>query len=85
MPATNEQMRETGTLAERGYRDAARVIMAIDRVMPPPVLQELRQDGVQVQDVADQCARMVHAAWQREQPSDDPSRAARQSVSSGSR
>src|SRR3712207_2865248 len=43
--------RETGSLAEQGYRDAARAIGAIDRFMPPLVLQELRQDGYTVQDV----------------------------------
>ena len=69
--------RETAALAERGYRDAARAIMAIDRVMPPLVLQELRQDGFQVRDVADECATMVHDAWNREQPSMWPGQAAR--------
>lgn len=67
----------TATLAEQGYRDAARAIMAIDRFMPPLVLEELRQNGFQVADVADQSAQMVHDAWKREQPSSDPSRAAR--------
>ena len=69
--------RETGMLAEQGYRDAARAIMAIDRYMPPLVLQELRQDGFQIQDVAEQSTTMVHDAWKREQPSSNPSQAAR--------
>ena len=69
--------RETATLAEQGYRDAARAIMAIDRFMPPLVLQELRQDGFQVEDVSEHCAKMVHDAWRREQPSSTPGQAAR--------
>lgn len=58
---------ETARLAEQGYRDCARLVMHIDRIMPGLVIDELRQDGLTVQDVADQCHQLVHDAWSREQ------------------
>jgi hypothetical protein len=61
--------RDTVMLAERGYRDAARMVMEIDRLMPGLVLEELRQDRLQVADVSDACRTMVHDAWRREEPS----------------
>ena len=37
--------------------------MHIDRLVPPLVLQELRRDGLSVRDVAQDCWRLVSAAW----------------------
>ena len=61
--------RDTAMLAERGYRDAARMVMEIDRLMPGLVLEELRQDRLQVADVSEACRTMVHDAWRRAEPS----------------
>lgn len=58
--------RETAALADTGYRDTARLIMTMDRVIPTVVLQELRQDGLTVQDVAAQASTMLKNAWNRE-------------------
>jgi hypothetical protein len=63
---------ETATLAEQGYRDAARLVMRIDQLLPSLVLQELRQDGLPVGPVgpvAEQSLMMVQRAWRREAPS----------------
>ena len=57
---------QTAQLAERGYRDCARLVMHIDRIMPGLVIAELRQDGLTVQDVSDECRKMVHDAWNRD-------------------
>lgn len=57
---------ETAQLAERHYRDAAHMVMWIDRVIPQLVIEELRQDGMSVRDVSDDCRRMVHEAWNRD-------------------
>jgi hypothetical protein len=54
-------------LAEQGYRDSARLVMRIDRVMPSLVIEELQQDGFPAQDVADWAQRIVSDAWTREQ------------------
>lgn len=54
---------ETMLLAERGYRDAARMAMEVDRVMPGLVIAELKQDGLPARDVAEDCKKMVHEAW----------------------
>jgi ferritin-like metal-binding protein YciE len=56
---------DTATLAERGYRDAARMVMEIDRLMLGLVLEELGQDRRQVADVSQACRTMVHDAWRR--------------------
>jgi hypothetical protein len=58
--------RETAALAETGYRDVARMIMTIDRIMPIVVTQELRQDGHTILDVTEQGHEMVKKAWNRE-------------------
>jgi ferritin-like metal-binding protein YciE len=55
--------RETADVAARGYRDMARMMMEIDRVMPPLVIQELRQDGHRAEDVSEGCRQLVHEAW----------------------
>ncbi len=57
---------ETATLAEQGYRDAARLVMRIDQIMPTLVLQELRQDGLPVGPASEQSIMMVQRAWTRE-------------------
>ena len=58
---------ETEELAEQGYRDCARLVTRIDRVMPSLVTEELQQDGFAPQDVADWAQRIVSDAWTREQ------------------
>ncbi|MBV9545449.1 MAG: hypothetical protein JOY61_13855 [Chloroflexi bacterium] len=58
---------DTEELAERGYRDCARLAMQIDRIMPGLVIEELKQDGFAAQDVADWAHRIVSDAWTREQ------------------
>jgi len=54
---------QTARLAERGYRDAARMAMEIDRIIPGLVLEELRQDGAHPRSVEEECHRMIHEAW----------------------
>lgn len=56
---------ETEELAEQGYRDCARLVMEIDRVMPPLVVQEMQQDKLPAQDVADWAQGIVSGAWTR--------------------
>jgi len=56
---------ESARLAERNYRDAARMVMEIDHILPKVVIEELRQDGAQARDVAEHCRKMVHDAWNR--------------------
>ncbi len=58
--------RETSELAERGYRDCARMIMMVDRIMPRLVLEELQQDKLPAIDVSEQVRTMVRDAWRRE-------------------
>lgn len=57
---------QTAMLADRGYRDCARMVMEIDRVMPNLVIQELQQDGLRVADVSEQCRKLIHDAWTRQ-------------------
>lgn len=57
---------ETAALAEQGYRDAARLVMRIDQIMPALVLHELQRDGLPVRPVGEQTLQMVHRAWRRE-------------------
>lgn len=58
---------DTEELAEDGYRDCARMVMAIDRAMPRLVFQELKQDGLPAQDVSDWAQKLIHGAWDRAQ------------------
>jgi len=60
--------RETSVLAEQGYRDAARLVILIDKIMPVLVTQELREDGLPMAEVSDEAHKMVVQAWQRESP-----------------
>ena len=57
---------ETAALAEQGYRDAARLVMRIDQIIPSLVLQALRQDGLPVGPASEQSIMMVRRAWNRE-------------------
>lgn len=59
---------KTAELAEHAYRDCARMVMVIDRIMPTLVLQELKQDGLAVKDVSESARAMVRDAWRREAP-----------------
>lgn len=56
----------TAALAEQGYADVARLVMHIDQILPALVLQELRQDDLEVGPISDQTIVMVHRAWDRE-------------------
>jgi hypothetical protein len=57
---------DTEELAESGYRDTARLIIQVDRLMPELVVEELRQDEFPAQDVSDWARRIVSDAWNRE-------------------
>ena len=57
---------ETASVAEQGYRDAARLVILIDKIMPTLVIQELREDGLPMTEVSDQVHTMVVHAWRRE-------------------
>ena len=56
---------ETANMAERGYTEAARCLMHLDRILPRLVVQELRE-SVKAADVEEQTRHMVMAAWNRE-------------------
>ncbi len=56
---------DTEELGEAGYRDCARMVMAIDRGMPKLVFQELQGNGLPAQDVSDWAKNLVHGAWDR--------------------
>jgi hypothetical protein len=58
---------ETEELAEQGYRDCARLVMQIDRLMPRLVFEELQQDGLPASDVSDWAKRLVSEAWTRDE------------------
>ena len=58
---------DTEELAERGYRDTARLVMDIDRVLPPVVVRELQQDGLPAHDVSEWASNIVHGAWSGQQ------------------
>jgi hypothetical protein len=55
--------RETARVAERGYRDMARMVEEVDDLMPGLVIAELRQDGLAPQDVSAECRRLISEAW----------------------
>ncbi|HEV7662934.1 MAG TPA: hypothetical protein VGQ62_05315, partial [Chloroflexota bacterium] len=57
------QEHDTEELAERGYRDTARLVMEIDRVLPRVVVKELQQDGLQAQDVSAWAEHQISEAW----------------------
>jgi len=57
---------ETEELAEQGYRDTARMLMEIDRLMPTLVVQEMQQDKLPAQNVSEWAQGIVHTAWTRQ-------------------
>lgn len=57
---------DTEELAESGYRDTARLIIQVDRLMPDLVVEELRQNEFPAQDVSAWAQRIVSDAWNRE-------------------
>ena len=59
----------SAALAEAGYRDMARMVMEIDRLMPGLVIAELQQDGLSVDDVQAHCQQLVSDAWKTASPS----------------
>jgi hypothetical protein len=61
---------ETARIAERGYRDTARMMMEIDHLMPKLVLDEIRENGFAAQDVSAQCHDLIRSAWQSQHPTD---------------
>jgi len=56
---------ETGRLADRGYRDMARLMMEIDRIMPGLVVAEMRENGFTPRDTSAESARLISDAWRR--------------------
>jgi hypothetical protein len=60
---------ETEELAERGYRDCARMAMEIDRLMPSLVFKELQQDQLPAQDVSTWAHGIISNAWNRQSAS----------------
>ena len=57
---------DTEELAEAGYRDHARLVIEIDRLLPTVVVQELQQDQLPAQDVSDWARHIVQSAWERQ-------------------
>jgi hypothetical protein len=57
---------ETEELAEQGYRDCARMVMEIDRVMPGLVVQEMQQDKLPAQPVNEWAHGIIQGAWTRQ-------------------
>lgn len=64
--ARSLQDEKTASLAERAYRDCARMIMSIDQVMPRLVFEELRQDRLPATDVSEKIRSTITDAWRRE-------------------
>ncbi|MDC0723141.1 hypothetical protein [Nannocystis bainbridge] len=58
---------DTALLAEQGYRDAARMVMHIDRILPSLVAQELREHNLPIADLEHQSRTMLARAWKREE------------------
>ena len=59
---------ETAKVAERGYQDAAKLIMHLDHVLPKVTVEELREHNPTVKDATDQVKTMVSRAWDRSKP-----------------
>ena len=57
---------ETAQLAERGYRDMARMVMEIDHLMPGLVVDEIRENDLSPMDVAEQARTMIKESWDRQ-------------------
>ncbi|HWE64103.1 MAG TPA: DUF892 family protein, partial [Chloroflexota bacterium] len=57
---------QTADLCKRHLKDNAGFVMEINNFMPKLVLDELREDGLQVKDGAQaQAEQMVHEIWQQ--------------------
>jgi ferritin-like metal-binding protein YciE len=55
---------EVATLAHRHLTDYARIVMTLTRIIPPAVIQFLKEDGMPVdQTVLTQVARNIDEAW----------------------
>ena len=59
---------ETARVAELGYRETARCIMHIDRILPKIVVEEVREDVTSATDATEQTRAMMMTAWNRESP-----------------
>jgi ferritin-like metal-binding protein YciE len=57
---------ETANLADRGYRDCARMIMEIDKIMPELVLEELGEDKLAPKAIAEECHHLISDSWNRQ-------------------
>jgi ferritin-like metal-binding protein YciE len=56
---------DTAAIAEAGYREAARMLIEIDRLLPGLVMHELRRAGAPVvADVSTEVRRTVKEAWE---------------------
>ena len=59
---------ETARVAERGYKDTARCIMHIDKILPKIVVEEIRESVTSATDATEQTRTMMMNAWNREAP-----------------
>lgn len=59
----------TAAIAQRGYVDAARMVMRLDRALPHLALEELREGRFDVSDVEMRVHSMVGEAWHSVQAS----------------
>ena len=60
---------ETANIAERGYQDAAKLVMHLDHILPKVTVEELREEKLDVSDTSARVQAMVRAAWDRAKPS----------------
>ena len=56
---------ETGRMADRGYRDMARLMVEIDHLMPGLVVAEIRENGFTPRDVSAESSRLISEAWRQ--------------------
>ncbi len=59
---------ETAMVAERGYRETAKCIMHIDKVLPKIVVEEIREHVKTATDATELTRAMMKTAWNREAP-----------------
>jgi hypothetical protein len=57
---------ETAMVAERGYRETAKCIMHIDKVLPKIVVEEIREHVKTATDATELTRTMMKTAWNRE-------------------
>jgi hypothetical protein len=60
---------DTANLVERGYRDCARMVIELDRIIPDVVYNELRAEGFPAMDITAECRHLVATSWRRQPPS----------------